>query len=66
MHETWEDHFELNIIYIILNFVMWFAYYSVHFTEPGYLKQNTVEYQNALRNVNYFLVIVKTDKINNK
>ena len=44
----------LNAVYILNNIVMWILYYSVFLTEPGYIKQNTTEYQESLKKVAKF------------
>ena len=46
---TWSDHMYLNLLFIINCILMWFFYYSVHLSEPGFLKQNTVEYHSFLK-----------------
>ena len=48
---TWETHYYMNLIWIASTILWWFMFYMVHFTEPGYLKQNTIEYKNILRKV---------------
>ncbi|CAF0983294.1 unnamed protein product [Brachionus calyciflorus] len=49
--ETWSEHTFLNLIFILNTLLMWFFYYSVHLTEPGYLKQNTIEYHSYLKHL---------------
>lgn len=47
--DTWSEHMYLNIFFIINTILMWFFYYSVHLSEPGFLKQNTMDYHSYLK-----------------
>lgn len=58
--ETWTEHMWLNIAFVINTVVMWFFFYSVHLTEPGYIKQNTNEYQTYLRKVRVLTLKLNT------
>jgi hypothetical protein len=49
--ETLPDYAWWHVWGWISVIVMWGSLYWVHLTDPGYLKLNTVEYQNALRKV---------------
>jgi hypothetical protein len=50
---TLEAHYHMSIFWIFSTILWWSMFYVVHFSEPGYLKQNTLEYKNALRKVEY-------------
>ena len=47
--ETWSELMTFHILFLINTVIMWIFYYAVHLTTPGYLKQNTQEYHNFLK-----------------
>lgn len=51
--ETWENHSLINILFLVNTVFMWFCFYSVHLTEPGYIRQNTAEYQSYLKKITF-------------
>ena len=48
---TWDTYTELNVCYLASHVLMWIFFYMTHLTGPGYLEQNTREYQHVLRQV---------------
>jgi hypothetical protein len=59
--ETLDEYPWWHVTGLITLVIMWVSLYAVHLTEPGYLKQDTVEYQTALRKVGFFLFQNKVD-----
>lgn len=49
----WPEHKFINVLFFLATFTMWYALYTVHLTDPGYLKQNTPEYQTYLRKLTF-------------
>ena len=49
--DSFDDWYYWHILFYVLSAIMWYSLYAVHNKEPGYLRQNTFEYQSALRRV---------------
>lgn len=51
--ELWEEHAHLDIAFVIASILMWTFFYLIHFSDPGYIKQDTDEYRQLLKKITF-------------
>lgn len=49
--QIWPEHKLVNVLFILNSVIMWYSLYTVYLMDPGYLKQDTYEYQTYLKKV---------------